>query len=886
MVGSRARPTQMLSTQHPRRRAAPAPVPASLAHVLVLWRHRGLVKCAYALVSLAMLLYFLYIEPRALAVYQHAEALFRIRAVDLLDGAVGGQQKAEADVRFLAATAGVFPVPHCPALLHSPPGPLAFWGVSPAPSAFQSAFANSEHNLETANAKPWEAPPPGLDVRCISVPSVWCQHLLDGAAGISYAQDPDSWGLLIAMQLKTGHGAPPTAPPRATQPGLCLPGGAEWAAPAAVQALTRQTDAPRAGATTAFAAHEVSVERARLENSLQPHLMRHVRRWDALWRELAAGKVFTWSAVAAVADAGDAGRLVLLNAGLAALITTFNVVRWAFLGTLSSAEGTAMLDRILQNVIVRRAVLVTGLTDMWTQPTFMRLCQTLLSVGVLCTVSVLTGLARGRFSTLLAADVPRPGPLLAPPALLALGLASSVYWVVHLPRVLPHLPPPARFLERIECVLLIVEQLHALTRQSVGLMQVYPVPLARYVRRVQACAGEASAAAARSLALVWAGKWPAASSRGRAARAQRGRRPPRAVADNADDSWLARAWEGRGAVLFYLDMVACATELCLVAAQLAFVCWRHPHPLLFLIVVIHLGMIAGELQKMWRVVRRFRAAKTNLQHSFEDVQCGPDSGDCGICLEELGLAKQLPCGHIFHLSCLRGWFEQSSTHAFNCPTCRLPLFHDPQRPVHDIRREMQAAALQPPAPAHRGLGAHGAHGADGRGGRRPGPLTAAVRACGRELRRALGLSGAPAEQRRAGRDGEGAEGDAWPWVHDGGRGGEARRDSEGSRGAAQGASPQWSPRAVRRAEHRADRVDRSLAPNCAWVPGGGAPEASTAAAVYGEVAYLMQMRDRDEWELGDVCEGLGAAWEPLEAGPGLLDGYESDAGSVCSPLRQ
>ena len=33
-------------------------------------------------------------------------------------------------------------------------------------------------------------------------------------------------------------------------------------------------------------------------------------------------------------------------------------------------------------------------------------------------------------------------------------------------------------------------------------------------------------------------------------------------------------------------------------------------------------------------------------------------------------AKKLPCGHIFHKSCLRSWFQRQQT----CPTCRYVLY--------------------------------------------------------------------------------------------------------------------------------------------------------------------------------------------------------------------
>ena len=45
---------------------------------------------------------------------------------------------------------------------------------------------------------------------------------------------------------------------------------------------------------------------------------------------------------------------------------------------------------------------------------------------------------------------------------------------------------------------------------------------------------------------------------------------------------------------------------------------------------------------------------------------------CIICREEMvagNTCKKLPCGHIFHKSCLRTWFQRQQS----CPTCRLDI---------------------------------------------------------------------------------------------------------------------------------------------------------------------------------------------------------------------
>lgn len=46
-----------------------------------------------------------------------------------------------------------------------------------------------------------------------------------------------------------------------------------------------------------------------------------------------------------------------------------------------------------------------------------------------------------------------------------------------------------------------------------------------------------------------------------------------------------------------------------------------------------------------------------------------NSDDCAICWDKMETARKLPCGHLFHNSCLRSWLEQDTS----CPTCRTCL---------------------------------------------------------------------------------------------------------------------------------------------------------------------------------------------------------------------
>ncbi|KXZ50741.1 hypothetical protein GPECTOR_15g426 [Gonium pectorale] len=48
--------------------------------------------------------------------------------------------------------------------------------------------------------------------------------------------------------------------------------------------------------------------------------------------------------------------------------------------------------------------------------------------------------------------------------------------------------------------------------------------------------------------------------------------------------------------------------------------------------------------------------------------------DCTICMDPISeVGKELPCGHVFHLACLRAWLQQSGAECFTCPNCRQPV---------------------------------------------------------------------------------------------------------------------------------------------------------------------------------------------------------------------
>ena len=75
-------------------------------------------------------------------------------------------------------------------------------------------------------------------------------------------------------------------------------------------------------------------------------------------------------------------------------------------------------------------------------------------------------------------------------------------------------------------------------------------------------------------------------------------------------------------------------------------------------------------RKLLNFIKYLRLTQ-NLENRFptateEEIAA---AGNCLVCREEMDTGKKLPCGHIFHLNCLRTWLQ----HQQACPLCRYNL---------------------------------------------------------------------------------------------------------------------------------------------------------------------------------------------------------------------
>ncbi|XP_070469786.1 E3 ubiquitin-protein ligase AMFR isoform X1 [Equus przewalskii] len=160
-------------------------------------------------------------------------------------------------------------------------------------------------------------------------------------------------------------------------------------------------------------------------------------------------------------------------------------------------------------------------------------------------------------------------------------------------------------------------------------------------------------------------------------------------------------WEGKGTYVYYTDFVM---ELTLLSLDLM----HHIHMLLFgniwlsmasLVIFMQLRYLFHEVQRRIRRHKNYLRVVGNMEARFAVAtpeELAVNNDDCAICWDSMQAARKLPCGHLFHNSCLRSWLEQDTS----CPTCRMSLnIADNNRAREDHQGENLDENLVPVAAA-------------------------------------------------------------------------------------------------------------------------------------------------------------------------------------------
>ncbi|XP_073119015.1 E3 ubiquitin protein ligase RIN2 [Henckelia pumila] len=126
---------------------------------------------------------------------------------------------------------------------------------------------------------------------------------------------------------------------------------------------------------------------------------------------------------------------------------------------------------------------------------------------------------------------------------------------------------------------------------------------------------------------------------------------------------------------FFLDIMT----LLMALAHYLYIWWLHgmAFHLVDAILFLNIRALLSATVKRVRGFIKLRIALGTLHGALpdatsEDLRAYDD--ECAICREPMAKAKKLPCGHLFHLACLRSWLDQGLSESYSCPTCRKPLF--------------------------------------------------------------------------------------------------------------------------------------------------------------------------------------------------------------------
>lgn len=121
---------------------------------------------------------------------------------------------------------------------------------------------------------------------------------------------------------------------------------------------------------------------------------------------------------------------------------------------------------------------------------------------------------------------------------------------------------------------------------------------------------------------------------------------------------------------------------------------HHIHMLLFgniwlsmasLVIFMQLRYLFHEVQRRLKRHKNYLRVVGNMEARFAAAtpeELASNDDDCAICWDSMQSARKLPCGHLFHNSCLRSWLEQDTS----CPTCRMSLNINEDRRVGEPHR--------------------------------------------------------------------------------------------------------------------------------------------------------------------------------------------------------
>lgn len=158
------------------------------------------------------------------------------------------------------------------------------------------------------------------------------------------------------------------------------------------------------------------------------------------------------------------------------------------------------------------------------------------------------------------------------------------------------------------------------------------------------------------------------------------------------------AWQSKGGYVFLLEFLGEALRFILFVVFFGIIFTYYGIPLH---IVRELYISYSNIRQRLEKYRNYRMLMKSLNSRFPDATSEEleEQGECIICRDPLTEGKKLECGHIFHLDCLRRWFQESNV----CPVCKQTVSvdgptHDHHHPAHvHAARQQRQRALEPQA---------------------------------------------------------------------------------------------------------------------------------------------------------------------------------------------
>lgn len=128
------------------------------------------------------------------------------------------------------------------------------------------------------------------------------------------------------------------------------------------------------------------------------------------------------------------------------------------------------------------------------------------------------------------------------------------------------------------------------------------------------------------------------------------------------------AWENRSSIVYYSDLIFTLSMSAVdLMHYLHLMVLSHIPILIKSWCLIKIHTLVKEIRRRFRRHKNYLLVVKLLRFSMatkEELEKNVD--DCAICWDEMDSARKLPCGHLFHNSCLFSWLEQD----ISCPICR------------------------------------------------------------------------------------------------------------------------------------------------------------------------------------------------------------------------